>query len=105
MHTARSGRARGAIAGVALLVSLGVGVAIDSTAPSGHPQSASCRVFAGRSGSLPCSKSDPTSRAIGRDLATFGAGCLSGLIAGGPAGIAPGCFSGALGTVLIELPK
>lgn len=89
-----------------MLVSLGVGVAIDSTAPSGHPQAATCRpVFAGKAGYLPCNNSDPTSRAIGRDLATFGAGCLSGLIAGGPAGIAPGCFSGAIGTLLLRLPK
>lgn len=67
-----------------------------------HPQAATCHVFAGRAGQLPCgSANDPEDRMARQIVGTTLVGCAIGLASGGnPISMAWGCFSGAAGNIL-----
>lgn len=99
----RSGRRRGVIVGTALLASLlGGGIWNASVPAHSTPEAATCQVFAGRAGQLPCRNpyaNTPDSRFARQFVGTTGTGCLLGLIFGGPAGAAAGCVSGAAGNI------
>lgn len=98
-------RTRAAIAATAFFAALAAGDLIDSgthgpTAPA--PAASSCTVFAGRSGSLPCTNkyaNTPDSRLARQIAGRTVTGCALGMIQGGLAGLPIGCLSGVVANI------
>jgi hypothetical protein len=92
-----NGRTKGALAGAALVVGVATGgLWTSGVGPTHTTEAASCTVFAGRAGTIPCNSgqnrpdNQQAQQVVGRTLT----GCLLGLVGGGGAGVVPGCLGG-----------
>lgn len=102
--TRGSGKRRGFIIAVALVLGVALGgwwANLGQPATVQH-DAASCSVFAGRSGSLPCSNkyaNTPDSKAARQVAGTTVTGCALGLVGGGPVGAIWGCVGGLISNI------
>jgi hypothetical protein len=91
-------RRRGAIAGLAVALSVATGplwASPDDSASACQP------ITAGRAGTLPCERHNTkTDDTIEQVLGTTTTGCVVGFVFGLGAGILPGCVGGLVGNIV-----
>lgn len=102
--TRKSGKRRGFIIAVALILGVALGGWWSGLGQSSTVQheASSCQVFAGRGGSLPCTNkyaNTSDSKAARQVAGTTVTGCALGLAGGGPVGAGFGCLGGLLSNI------